>query len=119
MMPLLWVGLGGAAGSILRYLCQRQLNENAFPYGTLLVNLAGCLLIGILAGLIHKNMMSESSRLLLISGFCGGFTTFSSFTLEGNQLLSQEKIISFALYTGISVVGGLLLTFLGYKIFSS
>lgn len=119
MIALLWVGLGGAAGSILRYLCQRQWNETAFPYGTLLVNLAGCLLIGMLAGMVNKNAMSESSRLLLISGFCGGFTTFSSFTVEGNQLFSQEKIISFALYTGISVVGGLLLTFLGYKIFNS
>jgi CrcB protein len=114
MQPLLLVGLGGAGGSMLRYLCQKAWN-GTFPYGTLVVNIAGCLLIGILWGLLSRQM-DESKRLLLISGFCGGFTTFSSFTLEGIQMLNENRWISFIIYTTASVVTGLLATFTGFKL---
>ena len=113
---ILLVGLGGAAGSILRYLCQRSLNLN-FPYGTLLVNISGCLLIGILWGLFTRHI-DEQRRLLLVTGFCGGFTTFSTFTYEGVQMLTENRWFIFALYTTLSIVLGLLATYLGYKITS-
>ena len=113
---ILLVGLGGAAGSILRYLCQRSLNLN-FPYGTLLVNISGCLLIGILWGLFTRHI-DEQRRLLLVTGFCGGFTTFSTFTYEGVQMLMENRWVIFALYTTLSIVLGLLATYHGYKITS-
>ena len=89
-----------------------------FPYGTLLVNIAGCLLIGILWGFFTKNM-SESKQLLLMTGFCGGFTTFSSFSYEGVQMLMDRRWFTFAIYTGISVTAGLLATYFGFKLSSS
>jgi len=113
---ILLVGLGGAVGSIIRYLCQRSLNFS-FPYGTLLVNIAGCLLIGILWGLFTRHV-DEPKRLLLVTGFCGGFTTFSSFTYEGVQMLTEDRWLTFALYTGASVVAGLFATYLGFKLTS-
>lgn len=113
---ILLVGMGGATGSILRYLCQRSLNA-VFPYGTLLVNVAGCLLIGLLWGLFSKQV-DETKRLLFITGFCGGFTTFSSFTFEGVQLMMDQRWLSFIVYTVASVAGGLAATFIGFKITS-
>ena len=111
---ILIVGLGGAAGSILRYFCQRSLNID-FPYGTLLVNILGCLLIGVLWGLFTRHI-DETKRLFLVTGFCGGFTTFSSFTYEGVQMLTENRWLTFALYTGVSVVAGVLATYFGYKL---
>jgi CrcB protein len=111
---LLLVGLGGAAGSILRYLCQRSLNFT-FPYGTLLVNILGCLFIGLLWGLFTRHI-DEQRRLLLVTGFCGGFTTFSSFTYEGVQMMMDNRWIQFAFYTGFSIVAGLLSTYIGFKL---
>jgi CrcB protein len=119
MKQLFYIGVGGASGSIIRYLIQRHFNVFQFPYGTLLVNLAGCFTIGMLAALVLKNQLNEPMKALLITGFCGGFTTFSAFTLEGNNFLMEGKWIPFILYTTGSVAGGLVLTFLGYKIFHS
>lgn len=113
---LLLVGLGGAAGSMLRYLCQRSLNMS-FPYGTLLVNILGCLLIGLLWGAFNRNI-DEQKKLLLITGFCGGFTTFSALTAEGIQMLMGHRWLVFALYISISVATGLIATYAGYKLTS-
>ena len=113
---ILLVGLGGGIGSILRYICQRVWNQQ-FPYGTLIVNITGCLLIGLLWGFFAKQG-EEQKKLLLITGFCGGFTTFSSFTAEGVQMMTDNRWISFALYTGVSVVAGLMATYFGYKLTS-
>jgi CrcB protein len=114
---LAWVALGGAVGSMLRYGCSRALNITAFPLGTLLVNVLGCLAIGLLWGLFTRHA-NEQLRLLLVTGFCGGFTTFSTFTYEGIQLLQENRWITFILYTGISITGGLAATFLGFKLTS-
>ena len=118
MNTILWVGVGGAIGSMLRYLIQRQLNAD-FPLGTLSVNVLGCLLIGIIGAMVVKNQINEVWRLTLMAGFCGGFTTFSSFTLESLQLLQQNRYLFFTVYTISNVVIGLLATFAGYKIFSN
>ena len=117
MTNLFWVGIGGAAGSMARYLCQRALNAD-FPYGTLAVNVIGCLLIGVLWAAVSRNSLTETYRLLLMTGFCGGFTTFSAFSYEGIQLLTQGRTVSFILYTVVSVAAGLVATFAGYKLFT-
>jgi fluoride exporter len=114
---ILLVGLGGGIGSILRYLCQRSWNQ-AFPYGTLLVNIAGCILIGLLWGMFGKQI-DEQRKLLLITGLCGGFTTFSAFSQEGIQMMMENRWLSFAVYILVSVTGGLLATFLAFKLTTS
>jgi fluoride exporter len=118
MQPILLAGLGGAAGSMIRYLLQRFVNTAQFPFGTLAVNIAGCLLIGLLMGLLVRNMLTEQNRLLLMTGFCGGFTTFSSITMESFYLLQQNRWAAFAGYLFLSVGLGLLATFAGYKLSS-
>ena len=121
------VGLGGAAGSILRYGVQRLFSKGipsdsiqhaaAFPTGTLLVNVSGCFLIGILWSIVSRSLAwNEEMKLLLMTGFCGGFTTFSAFTLESIGLLKESKISLFVIYLTASVVGGLLATIIGIRI---
>jgi CrcB protein len=114
---ILLVGLGGAVGSIARYICQKYLNNafpDAFPMGTFLVNISGCLAIGMLYGLTaNYAIFTTELRLLLMAGFCGGFTTFSAYTLEGLALIEQQRYTTFFLYFTGSVVLGLAATFLG------
>lgn len=114
---VLLVGLGGAVGSIGRYLCQRWVNEyyqHSFPLATFLVNITGCLLIGILFALGEKaNILSQSARLLLITGFCGGFTTFSTFAFENMHLLRTSDHLYFLLYAFGSVVLGIAAVYAG------
>lgn len=114
---LLLVGLGGALGSIARYLGQRYLSQlypQPFPIGTFIVNILGCFLIGLFFGLANKHAyFTPAFRLLLMAGFCGGFTTFSAFTLEGMQLLQQQRFLIFAFYFALSVLIGLMATFTG------
>jgi CrcB protein len=115
---ILLVGLGGAFGSIARYLGQKyltQLYPQAFPIGTFMVNVFGCFLIGLFFGLASKNeYLTPTFRLLLMTGFCGGFTTFSAFTLEGMELLHQQRFLIFILYFLLSVLFGLIATFAGF-----
>jgi CrcB protein len=114
---LLLVGAGGAIGSIARWLCQRWVSyqfPHAFPLGTFAVNITGCFLIGIFWGLSFRN--TENWRLFLMTGLCGGFTTFSAFTLEGMSLLKENKTGLFFLYIAGSVAGGLLATYAGMKL---
>jgi len=117
---MLLVGLGGGLGSIARYLCQRWMliiYPHSFPVGTFAVNIIGCFLIGLFWGLSFKSFTSnETWKLFLMTGICGGFTTFSAFTLEGIGLIKEQKPGLFFLYTGGSVVAGLFATYLGMKI---
>lgn len=114
---ILLVGLGGSAGSILRYLCQKWINESYqhnFPLATFLVNVFGCLLIGILYALGEKgNVLSPQTRLLLVTGFCGGFTTFSTFAFENMNLLRIGDNFYFLLYALGSVVLGIAAVYIG------
>ena len=118
---ILLVGLGGSLGSIARYLCQRWMlmtYPHSFPFGTFAVNIAGCFLIGLFWGLSFKSFAdNESWKLFLMTGLCGGFTTFSAFTLESIGLIKEQKTGLFLLYTGGSVIAGLLATYIGMKIF--
>lgn len=117
---LLLVGLGGGVGSIFRYLTSRLLIRGemvGFPWATFTVNLFGCLFIGLLVGLSVRWMeWNEGLKLLLITGFCGGFTTFSAFSLENLTLYQQGNYSQLILYTLGSVVCGLLAVWGGMRI---
>lgn len=117
MKPLLVIGLGSAIGGISRYLAQVYIGKYTtltFPVGTLVVNITGCFLIGILFGLSAKYAwMTLEWRLFLITGICGGYTTFSSFSLESITLLRQGTYLYFILYVFGSLTVGLLATVAG------
>jgi len=116
MKQLLIVFVGGGFGSALRFLIGKWLNssENGIPYGTFAANIIGSLLIGIILGLASKNdSLTESQTLLLATGFCGGFTTFSTFAYENHVFLKSGDFTSFALYTITSFVIGFLAVFGG------
>jgi len=88
--------------------------SHGFPFGTLAVNLAGCLLIGVYAGLAARHAwLDGDARLLLVTGVLGGFTTFSAFGLESVQLLRRGEVWQMGAYVGASVVLGLALVLLG------
>ncbi|MHC1703278.1 MAG: fluoride efflux transporter CrcB [Tenuifilaceae bacterium] len=114
---ILIVGLGGFLGTVSRFLAARYVQNHiftAFPFGTFLVNIVGCFLIGILFGLSEKgNVMNSEWRMFLTVGFCGGFTTFSTFANENLVLLRDGNVFYFALYTSLSVFLGLFATYFG------
>ncbi len=116
MKEILLVFIGGGFGSIARYLVGKYLNnpENGIPYGTFTVNILGSLLIGIILGLaIKNNTFSQQQTLLLATGFCGGFTTFSSFAYENHIFLKNGDFTSFAFYTIASFIASFLAVFVG------
>jgi CrcB protein len=110
MKNLLLVGLGGGIGSMLRYLCHKWFSENypqPFPWGTFIVNLLGCFLIGVIYAASEKSpALTPQTRLFLMAGFCGGFTTFSTFAFENMNLLRSGDTIYFLIYSIGSVVVG-------------
>ena len=118
---LLWVAFGGAIGSAARFLVQRLLtlhNLSSFPWGTFSVNVTGCFLIGVLWALsLKNNVMNESIRLFLMTGICGGFTTFSAFSLESIILLRDQKLSLFLIYSFGSLLLGFLATYSAFRMF--
>ena len=121
---LVLVALGGALGSVLRYSLSVTLTGRyalaSFPMATLLVNLIGSLLIGILfAFLLRENTVVHSQlKIFLGAGLLGGFTTFSTFSVESLALFQRGEITLLITYCVLSVFGGLALCFLGYRIAS-
>ena len=122
MKELLWVGFGGLAGSVLRFWMATHVQRRAarwwpdqpWPWGTWLVNLAGCLLIGLLMGWAERRGVAQWPRLLLVTGFCGGFTTFSAYSFETLALLRAGRPAAALLYAAGSVLLGLAAVALGY-----
>lgn len=114
------VFLGGGIGSALRYLASVLTNkyvQSSFPWATFLVNVVGCLIVGILAGLIIKQQLTNPDlKLLFITGFCGGFTTFSAFALENIKLFQSGNTFLALLYIALSVILGVLAVWTGMMI---
>jgi CrcB protein len=116
MKQIAFVFIGGGFGSVLRYVIGKWLNnsESGIPYGTFVANILGSLLIGIILGYAAKSeTLSQQSTLLLATGFCGGFTTFSTFAYENHVFLKSGDFASFATYTIASFVIGFLAVFAG------
>lgn len=113
---LLLVFLGGGLGSCLRYFISKTYNpvSHHFFLGTFAVNIAGCLLMGFILGLsLRHSYMNQSQILLLATGFCGGFTTFSAFAFENHGLLKSGDLLHFTIYTGSSILFGVLAIAIG------
>ena len=114
---ILLVALGSAIGGVLRDLVSLLLrwNGTGFPWATFVVNILGCLLIGLLAGIFARHTSAVLS-LLIVTGLCGGFTTFSTFSRESIALMQQGQWLTVALYVLGSVVVGMTLTYIGYQL---
>lgn len=117
---ILLVGIGSMIGGISRYLLSdyiRHLFPSSFPLGTFIVNIIGCFLIGIISGLLLSTInITNNHRLLLAVGFCGSFTTFSTFSLENLSLFSSKAYLLLALNIILSTILGFAATWAGYMI---
>lgn len=119
MKSFFYIFLGGGIGSVFRYIISKIfiIDKNSFPWSTLIANFIGCFIIGIILGWYVNNDKQHSDLYIFLSiGFCGGLTTFSTFSLEGLTLFKNGDFLIFVTYLLISIIGGLLLVALGYYI---
>ena len=117
MKILLIVGAGGFLGSVARYMTSRFIQDNlnlSFPIGTLVVNVVGCFILGVIYGFMDKGeVFSQEMWVFLTIGICGGFTTFSTFAYENVSLLRDGNFIQSALYIALSVFAGIIALYSG------
>jgi CrcB protein len=116
---LILAGVGGGVGTIFRYLTSlvvcKYCHPVHFPLATFIVNITGCFLIGLFIGLsVRYEIFGKELNLLLVTGFCGGYTTFSTFSLENLRLLETQNYYLFFTYVAGSILTGLLAVWLGF-----
>ncbi len=115
MKNLLLIAIGGAAGSVGRYVVSKCFESN-FPWGTITVNILGSLLIGFFIGLLSKGTLSPEMKMILVTGFCGGFTTFSTFANESFNMMKTGNALLAAIYIGASMTIGIIAVYIGMLI---
>ena len=117
---ILLVGLGSSIGGILRYTVTLFIKENNFPFATLIVNIIGSFFIGLIFAISLKNIETqEQIKLFFATGICGGFTTFSAFSLENMQLIKSSNYSMAFLYIALSIMLSLAAVFAGYKLLTN
>lgn len=118
MVNLICVFVGGGLGALCRYGISKFLpwSSGAYPWATFLANLISCIIIGLLFGVVMQKELSSRTQLLLITGFCGGFSTFSTFSLENYQLIEDGFLGTALGYMAASIITCLVAVFIGIKL---
>lgn len=120
MKQILFVGVGGAVGSVLRYgvnILTAKYYAASFPLATFIVNVVGCFLAGLIFGMMsEETSTNQQLKFLLITGFCGGFTTFSAFALENVKLMDSGNFVIPITYTLLSVLTGFVAVWIGLSV---
>ncbi len=118
MVSVFWVFVGGGLGSLCRYGIARLISPIAggFPYATLIANVLSCILLGYLVGLSVRGQMAGAYKLFLMTGFCGGFSTFSTFSNESYSLLQSGQYAMAVANIGGSILLGLVCIYIGLRL---
>ncbi len=115
-MQFIYVFLGGGFGAMSRYGISKVISDQYFPYATLIANIISCVILGYLLGLTMQKSLDSKMQLLLMTGFCGGFSTFSTFSAETFNLIENNQFSLALLYVGASLLICILSIWIGLKI---